>query len=121
MRSARPQSQKSETKTVDHIKKRIAVLHGVVNPKGIAIARCYAKIWGVVENAKHEEEVTKQEPLPFPCIEALGTGRSPVPVIVNGRKLHPGTKYKFRLFAENIEGGFSETGYSETFETLKRK
>jgi hypothetical protein len=61
----------------------------------------------------------KKESLSFSCIDGVGTGHSPTPVLVTAKKLHPGTKYIFWLFAENVEGGQGE-GLTEKFETLAK-
>jgi hypothetical protein len=85
-----------------------ALLHGTVNPNGIAVTKCWATI---------QEEGGKKASLRFGCRAGVRTGHSPVPVLVNARNLHPRTGYSFRLHAENIEGT-QGVGLPKKFKTL---
>ncbi len=109
------------TGEANQIKRRMALLHGTINPNGIPIIRCWATI---------EEEAKKEAPLSFSCINGPGLSHQPEPILVNGRKLHPGTKYIFRLHAENSEGvrvegapalGCSACGTVQTLGKPKKK
>ena len=95
------------TGEVTGIYKRKALLHGTVNPNGIAVTKCWATIQEV------EGEMRK---LGFACNTAVGTGRSPTAVVVKLIKLYPGHKYTFQLFAENAEGG-QGAGLAGEFQT----
>ncbi len=99
------------TGAVTRIKKSAALLHGTVDPNGVAVAKCWATI---------QEAEGKKESLSFPCIGGVGTGKSPIEVLVRGRQMLPATKYVYRLHAENVDGEQGE-GTTEEFETLAKK
>jgi hypothetical protein len=111
------------TGEVTNIKRRAALLHGAVNPNGVAVAKCWAKIQEVVvkqEGGEEKIEPGKEKPLEFSCIQGVGTGHSLTSVLVNARKMHPGTKYTYQFFAESVEGGGGEGAMSTPFGTVAK-
>ncbi len=112
------------TGEVTNIKKRTAVLFGTVNPNGVGVSRCWANIQEVVvkvEGGIEKLEPGKEKPVAYSCIEGVGTGHSPVSVLVNARKLLVGTKYTYQFFAENGDGTVGEGATSQPFQTLAKR
>jgi DNA-binding beta-propeller fold protein YncE len=84
-----------------------ATLHGTVNPVGAELSHCQFE-YGETESYGSIAGCSESD-------EAIGTGRSPVPVDAPVLGLDGGKAYHFRLHATNANGGVY--GEDETLET----
>jgi hypothetical protein len=88
------------------IQARRAILHGTVNPEGVAVTEC-----------EFEYGTTTAYGETAPCVGSIPTDSSSHPVTAALTGLDPGTTYHFRIVAENANGPNSSA--DQTFETKK--